>query len=146
MPGVDRVFPSTPLEALELALTDLEAFATEVPRERFESDRRTYYMVRDALLLAAQAAVDLALGICRRKGLGLALEYKDSFRLLASSGLLDPDLAREMEGWAGLRNVLVHMYTKADLDIIHRARTEELGTLRAFLASVASMESGVEGA
>jgi uncharacterized protein YutE (UPF0331/DUF86 family) len=70
----ERVLPRSAVEAIDLALTDLRAFVEEVPRERFESDRRSFYMVRDALIMASQAAVDLALSLCRERGLGLAVE------------------------------------------------------------------------
>ena len=44
---------------------------------------------------------------------------------------MDHDLARELEGWAGLRNVLAHLYTALDLDRMDDALSET-APLRAF--------------
>jgi uncharacterized protein YutE (UPF0331/DUF86 family) len=140
------VVPTSPLEALERALGDLRGFVDEVPRQQFETDRRAFYMVRDALIMASQGAIDVALTLCRHHGLGLATEYRDAFRLLGEAGLLEAEIADELQGWAGLRNVLIHLYTKLDLDRLHHARTDGLDGLGRYLQAVAPLWAQLEEA
>jgi uncharacterized protein YutE (UPF0331/DUF86 family) len=92
--------------------------------------------VKAALELAAQCAVDLALEMVTRRGLGAPQSYREAFALLGRAGVLDAGLASDLESWAGLRNVLVHVYTALDLDRIHQALAQTAG-LRSFHALAA---------
>ena len=74
--------------------------------------------------LAAQCCIDLALQEVSRRGLGAPQSYREAFDALARAGVVDAALARDLEDWAGLRNVLVHVYTTLDLDRIHAAIAE----------------------
>lgn len=59
--------------------------------------------------------------------------------------LIERLLARLDEyGWAGLRNVLAHMYTSIDLDRLYAAMTEDKPAVRDF-ARIAARELAVEG-
>lgn len=111
-------------------------YAGTVTRDALDRDRETWLKVKAALELAAQCAIDLALDIVARRALGVPQSYRDAFAMLARAGVIDAALARELEGWAGLRNVLVHVYTALDLDRIHRA-LRETAPLRAFHAVAA---------
>jgi len=114
----------------------LERYAVTVKREDLDTDRETWLLVKGALEVAAQCAIDLALEIVTRRGLGAPQSYRDAFALLARAGILEAPLAAELEKWAGLRNVLVHVYTSMDLDRIHAALSET-ATLRRFEAAAA---------
>ena len=102
----------------------IERYAGTVQRADLEHDRETWLKVRGALEVAAQCAIDLALAMISRRGLGIPQTYRDAFSLLARAGVLDAELATELEGWAGLRNVLAHVYTSLDLDRLHQALSE----------------------
>lgn len=114
----------------------LGRYARTVTRDDLEADREVWLKVKGALETAAQCAVDLALALVARRALAVLPSYRDAFRVLARAGVLDPNLARALEGWAGLRNVLVHIYTSLDLDRLHRA-LGETAALRSFHALVA---------
>ena len=47
------------------------------------------------------------------------------------------DLARQLAGWAGMRNVLGHLYPTLDLARVHAAIAEDLGALERFAAVAA---------
>jgi uncharacterized protein YutE (UPF0331/DUF86 family) len=51
---------------------------------------------------------------------------------LAQAGILSPELSMRLQGWAGLRNVLAHLYTTVDLDRLYAAMIEDKGTVREF--------------
>ncbi|MBI4704511.1 MAG: DUF86 domain-containing protein [Deltaproteobacteria bacterium] len=128
------------LTLLREMLALLDRYAGVVTRAQIEQERVSWLKVKAAIELGAQCAIDLALDLVARRGLGVPQSYRDAFALLARAGLIDPGLAVELERWAGLRNVLVHVYTALDLDRLCRALSET-EPLRAFLA-IAARELG----
>lgn len=124
------------LEILLKAIELIERLATSVDSAQLESDFETWVKVRGALELAAQCCIDLAMSIVAARGLSVPQTYRETFGALASAGIIAPELAKELEGWAGLRNVLVHMYTVLDLEKVRRALSET-APLRSFHAIAA---------
>ena len=120
------------LELIEL----LERYARDVSRADLERDRETWIKVKATLETAAQCAIDAALELVARRALGTPQTYREAFVMLARAGVLEPPLATALQGWTGLRNVLVHMYTRLDLDRVHSA-LRETAPLRAFHAIAA---------
>ena len=116
-------------EMLEL----LERYSRTVSRADIERDRETWLKVKGALEVAAQCAIDLALTLVARRALGVPQSYREAFVLLARAGVIDGALADDLAKWAGLRNVLVHVYTAFDLDRICLALAQT-APLRAFHA------------
>jgi uncharacterized protein YutE (UPF0331/DUF86 family) len=111
--------------ALLKEMVDLLArYAVSVRREDLERDRETWLKVRGALEVASQCAIDLALRIVARRGLGVPQTYREAFSVLARTGIIDGVLAKDLEAWAGLRNVLVHIYTDLDLDRVVAALSQ----------------------
>ncbi len=51
---------------------------------------------------------------------------------MRENGVLSQGLGQQMEGWAGLRNVLVHLYLDIDYDLLLTILEEELDQPRAF--------------
>lgn len=121
----------TQLELLERLLARLEQYAEHVTREELESDLDTWLKVTRALELVAQCCVDLAMELVAKRGLGIPETYRDAFVRLAQDGLLTAEQSVALQGWAGLRNVLVHLYTSIDLDRLHAAMIEDKEVLRA---------------
>lgn len=56
--------------------------------------------------------------------------------MLTEEGVLTPGIARRMEGWAALRNVLVHLYLEVDHERLHEILTGELDQLEDFARAV----------
>jgi uncharacterized protein YutE (UPF0331/DUF86 family) len=46
--------------------------------------------------------------------------------------LIERDLSDRLRGWAGLRNVIAHIYRRLDLESVYRAYTEETADLEEF--------------
>jgi uncharacterized protein YutE (UPF0331/DUF86 family) len=92
----------------------------------------------DAVVLhlwqAVQLVIDLALALCVDLRLGAPGSYADAFRLLAQAGHLDTPLAERLARAAGFRNAVAHAYEQLDLQLVHRAATEGVADLRAFVA------------
>jgi uncharacterized protein YutE (UPF0331/DUF86 family) len=113
----------------------LDRYAREVRRLDLDADWETWVKVRAALELAAQCAIDAALDLISRRGLGTPQTYREAFAVLAKAKVIDAEMLTGLQNWAGLRNVLVHMYTKLDLDRVY-ASLSMTAPLRAFHAIV----------
>ena len=85
------------------------------------------------LWLAVQGVIDMATAMCVHRGLGVPPTYGDAFRLLASDGVLDSDLAARLARAAGFRNLIVHAYADLDLEQVHTIASYGPDDLRAFL-------------
>ncbi len=103
--------------------------SSEVP---FEED----YLRQDAVALNLQRAceqcIDLANYVIKARKLGLPKESKDSFRLLAANRVIPADLARNLEGMVGFRNVLVHEYQRMDIHLMIEVIENRLDDLLLF--------------
>lgn len=100
----------------------------------------------DAVVLhlwqAVQVVIDLAVSSCVKLGLGSPPTYGDAFRLLAGRGLIEPELADRLARAAGFRNLVVHAYANLDLHLVHEMASKGRGDLTAFLADLATADSG----
>jgi uncharacterized protein YutE (UPF0331/DUF86 family) len=132
------------LEALQAALLDLRRYAVDVPHDRLVSDGDASRMVRQALQEALQASIDAGFFLLSRAGVPTPSSYRAVFLALRDQLGLDPGLAESMAEAAGLRNVLVHIYTSLDLERIHRAYTVDRSVLDAFAAWLAGQPEGSE--
>ena len=64
------------------------------------------------------------------RGLPAPETYRGAFATLADEGVIERTLAKRLQGWAGLRNVLVHAYLDVDHGLVWDAIASELGDLR----------------
>lgn len=121
------------LEELLISLREL----SKVEREKFLVDRPLQAQAERWLHLAAECALDLANHLIADRGWQTPGTYREAFRTLEQRGVLAPELAKKMEAWAGLRNVLVHMYLDVDHATIHDILRNDLDELEAFARAVA---------
>jgi uncharacterized protein YutE (UPF0331/DUF86 family) len=120
------------LDLLERLLARLDEWAPKISRADLELDLDIWLKVTRALELAAQCCIDLAMELVARRGLGLPETNRDAFVRLAQAGLLSAEQAEQLGAWAGLRNVLAHLYGSIDLDRLHAAMREDKSVLREF--------------
>ena len=114
---------------------DLRRLASLARQEYLQSRERQAQAER-WLQLAAECCLDLAHHLIAERGWATPSTYREAFQTLRSEGVLDADLAGKMEGWAGLRNVLVHLYLDVDHERIHDILTADLGQLEAYAAAL----------
>ncbi|MBK8979790.1 MAG: DUF86 domain-containing protein [Planctomycetes bacterium] len=95
-----------------------------------------------SLLVAVQAALDVALHVAADEGLGVPATYAEGFEMLAHHGLLDRETARRLAGMAALRNRIAHGYASVD----HARIWAELPDgLQAFDTFAAALSARLEG-
>lgn len=116
-------------------------------REEYDRDPDTFerdFTRQDAAILNIQRACEAALGIghhlIRRDGLGLPQSARDVFRLLASAGRIDADLADSLMRMVGFRNIAVHDYQTLHLPMTIKVITVHLDDFLRFSATILKRE------
>ena len=132
---VDREVLDRRLARIEELLTRLRELAG-VPRERYLRDAGLQAQAERWLQLCAESVLDVAAHVIADSGLRTPTTYRESFRILAESHVLDEALSKQMERWAGLRNVLVHLYLDVDHDILYDILQNDMGQVEAFVQAV----------
>lgn len=133
---VDRNVFDRRLAKLERLLADLRQVAT-TDREFFLADRKTRALAERWLHLAIECAIDLAHHLIADAGWESPATYRETFRILAQHEVLEPELAKNMEAWAGMRNVLVHLYLDIDHETLYTTLTTELDQLEDYGTAIA---------
>ncbi len=123
------------LAKLETLLADLRSLAT-TPRDEYLADRARQAEAERWLHLAAECVLDLAHHLIADRGWRASSSYRDAIRVLREEGVVDEPLASELEQWAGLRNVLVHLYLDVDHAIIFDILHNDLDQLQHFAEAV----------
>ncbi len=141
---VDRSVFLRRLGKLEQLLEDLQPL-TKIERTDFLADRAVQAQAERWMHLAAECALDLANHLIADRGWRTPTTNRETFRVLAENGALPGDLAGRMEGWAGFRNILVHLYLEIDQDTVFDILTRDLDELRAYAAKLAELAFGEEG-
>jgi len=141
---VDREVFDRRLAGLEQLLRDLRGLARS-GRAQFLRDRGLQAQAERWLQLAAESVLDLANHLISERGGRTPESYRDSIRVLAEEGVLPEELASCIEAWAGLRNVLIHLYLEVDHETIWEVLTDDLGDLESFAAAVAAAAGPPQG-
>lgn len=124
------------LERLELAIADLRGIAS-VEAHAFVTGRPLQAQAERWTQVAVETCLDLAHHLIADRGWPTPSTHREAFRILAKEGVLDEQLAERMAGWAGLRNILVHLYLDVDHGRLHEVLRTELDDLSAYAAAIA---------
>lgn len=108
-------------------------------REEYAADPNSFdtnFTRQDAavlnVLLACEQAIALANHVIKTRQLGIPTSSGESFDLLATAGIIDPDLSARLQKMVGFRNAVVHHYQRMDLEIVRSAITAGLDGLVEF--------------
>ena len=123
------------LGRLEETLRRLRSLAG-TQRETFLLDTALQAQAERWLYVAAECCLDLAHHLISARGWRTPATYREAFAVLEAEGVLDRDQCLAMQGWAGLRNILAHMYLEVDYARLFEVLTRELDQLEAFAAAV----------
>jgi uncharacterized protein YutE (UPF0331/DUF86 family) len=86
--------------------------------------------------LGIQAALDVASHVVSERRLGEPESNRELFLLLAQGGWIEEDLADTLAKLDSFRNVLVHGYTRVNLDRVRDVVENRLEDLLAFVRSM----------
>ena len=105
-------------ESIERCISQVQSYYATPSNLDFEED----YMKQDGIALNLQRAceqcIDLANHTIKTRKLGLPKDSKESFRLLATAGIIPNELSKHLEGMVGFRNILVHEYQRMDIALM----------------------------
>jgi uncharacterized protein YutE (UPF0331/DUF86 family) len=137
---VDRDVFDRRLGKLEDLLRRLRSVAA-AGWDDFRSNAEKQASTERWLQLAAECALDLAHHLIADRGLRTPKSYREPIQVLEEEGTLPEKLARDMEGWAGLRNLLVHLYMDVNHERIFEIVRDDLNQLEEFAAAVSKAAS-----
>jgi uncharacterized protein YutE (UPF0331/DUF86 family) len=124
------------LLALQDSLAELARPQAAVAAE-LVADRVLRAAVERWLQIAVEACVDVAYARIAAEGWTPPETARSAFVVLASHGVLAPELALRLGRAVGMRNILVHDYVDVDVERLAAIVRDDLGDLRTF-ASVAA--------
>jgi uncharacterized protein YutE (UPF0331/DUF86 family) len=124
------------LDAIERTRTTLGEVG-EVDVGRLATDPLTAAGIERLLSRLVDLAVDVNSHVAAAR-LGRApSDYRESFELAVEAGLISAELADELKGSVGLRNVIVHEYVALDLDRVATAVPLAIDAYGRYVTSVA---------
>lgn len=92
--------------------------------------------------LVVEAALDLGQHVIAAEGWRTPTTNREVFQILRERRVISDELGRQMEGWTGLRNVLVHLYLMIDHERLLQILHEELDQPRAYVAALLAFLDG----
>ncbi len=130
------------IEVLRLRLAKLEEYLGHLDsmaqrdREELLGDPGLLAQIERWMHLTAEASIDLGQHLIASQGWRTPATNREVFEILRENGAISKRIGKEMEGWAGLRNVLVHLYLAIDYDQLLTILKQELDQPRAFAAAL----------
>ena len=111
--------------------------------EKRNTDLRTFLKnidIQESVLfniqMAIQNCIDIAAHIISDEGFGVPGSTNEMFYLLEENGYLDNEITEKMVKAVGLRNLVVHEYSKIDLERIFEVTQKDITDLNEFLKSI----------
>lgn len=95
--------------------------------------------MRYEVQVAAQICIDLAGHVIASEGWRFPQDYAETFTILEEHGVIDSELAARLRSLAGLRNIIVHLYTEVDDDRVHGDLERGLGDLDRFAEAIVGL-------
>ena len=138
---VDREVFDRRLGKIETLLRDLRGVAV-VRRERFLSDRALQAQAERWLHLTAECLLDLAHHLIADRGWRTPDTYRQAARILREEGVITEEAASIMEGLAGLRNVLVHLYLDVDEERVWEILQNDLDAIEECASALSRASRG----
>lgn len=127
---VEEILVYQRLGELEQCLTTLyklQVYSLDELRE----DMAKAWAVSHGLQLAIQAVLDIGNHILAEQGIK-ATDYTDVIDKLGETHVIPAAFSRRIRGMAGLRNIIVHEYTRVDVEKLHAFLTKNLGDFSEF--------------
>ena len=107
--------------------TDLQTFLNDIDRQE---------SILFNMQIAIQNCTDIAAHIISEEGLGVPGSTSEMFYLLEENGYLDGELTGKMVKAVGLRNLIVHEYSKIELEQIFEVAKKDMDDLNDYLAAI----------
>ena len=137
IPGLNIESVQRRLVAIRERLGELRQLDA-VTADRLAEDWLTRAAVERVLTQLVELAAQVNTHIVTVAGNVPPADYRGSFVAAAEIGALPADLAAKIAPSAGLRNILVHQYLDADLEIVATSVGQAIGDYAAYVRAVAT--------
>ncbi len=107
------------IEQLEANIASLKVFAKDHSLEAIRKNRFDEWALRYGLLESIQILIDLSCHLVSRFNLGSVKTYADCIENLREHSYISDSLSERLVSMIGLRNLLVHEYSKIDLEKLY---------------------------
>ena len=108
----------------------------KIEKSLFREDLDCQEIILFNLQMAIQECVDIASHIISEEGWGVPGSTNEMFYLLEENSYLDRDLTEKMVKCVGFRNILVHEYTRIELDLVHEIAEKDIHDLERYLKAI----------
>lgn len=125
------------LVAIDERLDELRQLG-DVTVESFADDWLVRAAAERVLTQLVELAAQINTHVVAASGQVPPTEYRESFSAAAKVGTLSPELAAKIAPSAGLRNILVHQYLDADLEIVAKSVAMAVTDYSAYVREVAN--------
>ena len=112
--------------------------------KEYKDDPYLRFSVERLIQLIVECATDINNHVVVESGQKPPEDYRSSFVKAADAGLIKLPLARQLEGSAGMRNILVHEYMEIDDRIVFKAIPLTLKYYRRYLKAVYDFTEKIE--
>jgi uncharacterized protein YutE (UPF0331/DUF86 family) len=119
-------------ESIERCIIQIRHYYALPSKKPFAEDRLRQDAISANLQRLCQLTIDLANLTIRKKKLGLPKESADSFEILQKAELINKKMKDDLKGMVGFRNVMVHEYTKLDMELMVDVIENHLDNLKEF--------------
>lgn len=108
----------------------------KVNKNSFLKDYHFYGLAERYLQLSIQVLIDLGQLIITEKQLTRPAEPQEIFSVLFNNKILSADLADQLTGIVGFRNILVHEYGKIDRERVYEYLKNDMGIFKQYKKEV----------
>lgn len=119
------------LQELEESTKDWQRYQ-QITLEELQTNRDKQHMVLHTLLTTTQSIIDISNHIIAAYRLPKPSTYREIFKILTEANIIPPEMGNQLSQLAGLRNVLVHIYWKLNIEEIHGVLKNDLTTIEQF--------------
>jgi uncharacterized protein YutE (UPF0331/DUF86 family) len=105
-------------------------------KETFLHDMDLQEIVMFNLQTAIQNCIDIAAHIISEEGFGVPGSTSEMFYKLQENGFLNAELTEKMVNAVGFRNLLVHEYTKIDMEQVYETAQKDITDLTEYLKAI----------
>lgn len=110
----------------------------KVNKESFVSDYRLYGLAERYLQLSIEILLDVSKLLIISEHLRQPLDNQDGFVILVENNILGQELANNLIGIAGFRNILVHEYENIDRGLVYDRLITRLDTFTNFQSEISN--------
>lgn len=107
--------------------TDLNTFLKDIDRQE---------SILFNLQMAVQNCIDIAAHIVSEEGFGVPGSTNEMFYSLEENGYLGSELTEKMVKAVGFRNLIVHEYTKIELEQVFEISREDINDFNEYIKSI----------